>query len=1559
MNENGQKIKTDDEKEVCTFLVKNLLKIRGGGIKPCGNGTANELIEDYVYCTIINLWAATYLTKHCNKKDVIHNIFDGMKSTGAELKGQGKCKVCEYKELKRMKIVDDKLSVLRNIFKLMNANNDVMKLIHKNPTPEKECKEQKDAASELVAGLLHNNGSMTTTTTGHEQQTKQGSAEAAANNEASQAPGSGTRDLVYTLKSDTMTVQSVPTATGSGCNQNELCQRTNCVTRKWFEIRKSGSSKQTWCNFWNHDVMKELGRLSKAMTNNTGDTNNLCEKVNREGKVATDAEKTACQYITKGLKHIYEVQVDSKNPKPDQARSNRPFYQTMSCLFLNAYADRLKEKNPTCITEYTIRKVFEIGNAKMSAWCVDTNGQKNDCVECKREENYANCTLNVKQDLWTTNESCTNGRNNMKEEVDELLEKDPQIQQSLTTTNNNFCTRIQCVAEKWRWHREKKGNEYSDWHSTFWDADVKKRLKELSDAMTNNGKTDDLCENITVTDGSSVEANKKACNYIVKGLQYIYNIQKGTDGRDQEMIEDNQIFHRTASCLLLNAYADKLKELAKDKSRCELEKGIEHAFTRSAEVKKDVSSCDNDNNCKLCERYENYGKCEINNEQIKDRVNKLLKEKEHEIQQTLTSICPDPPVPPAKPEYQLTSNVDCNADSDRACLDKKVENFFQSRWTLFSFFFLLPHLMKKYFMENGTCIPLHVESGDSGRKKTTSGQVYSLFDEFSSEIDEEDNTSSFGAVCDDIAERSAKQGKNFPTCFCKILIKNLVKVTNNKSTYTYNGTTWNVSDIDINARCDLLNLWLLLYGPRYKVTEDNIKYAFHAISNLKQLYGQNEYEECIHKGNFSVNEAEDGARYKDIYSWFMNERIKTKMWKISDGSACNTRSRADDRKGKFPKKELEKISTKLETKAEAVVREIKKAQDILLKLMDCKDTEILDEEKDEWAEVFTMFNNIPNNTDDMDEFDKVKTLCLWCEGEDSQGGLEKKICKDFCETLVRNLLYVGKSRYECEQQKSTGGKKKACVGKCDLLNIWLLGISGDCIPVDVIKHIFQVVEELEKEFDSRKKGTGCVYNRISDLYRCGEEMLSKIQTWMKDGQRRKQFGLSPNERWCKGQRTSINWTKEKLEKYKSKKPLSSEGDDYFRNVQNITEDKKDVVDRILNHNQQLQVDNYILNLHLPQRKMRNLTRKKKQLRQVRKGMMLMNLTFHLIKLIFLWMMYYLQALLVRMIRKISNMTKVPRFLQIRIPKHQAQEPTPQIHHILLPQVVNLHLLQEKQSLAIVIQMVFLRNQLMVVFRMVEQLTKVVAVVVVLVVVQLILKVVVLVLVYWVVWYLVPVVLYQVFQVQVPAPVLILNQQIRMILTLIRVYPRVNQVTQKPEPFHHHHQYYHEYHHHQQQHKHYQKLKQHHIHQDLQEAIHLPSHTFLSFLCSLYFALGKKRKRYRRTHQVSGHPSLQEQIIDPVDDHDGPHEYTLVKKRHPPRSAPTKTKRAKKQGVGRPANRRTIIDIHLEVLDECQKGDTKLVQEDFFEILVQEFMRSEFMNEENVPEEQVPSSDSGF
>ncbi|OTN66927.1 SICAvar type I [Plasmodium knowlesi] len=134
-----------------------------------------------------------------------------------------------------------------------------------------------------------------------------------------------------------------------------------------------------------------------------------------------------------------------------------------------------------------------------------------------------------------------------------------------------------------------------------------------------------------------------------------------------------------------------------------------------------------------------------------------------------------------------------------------------------------------------------------------------------------------------------------------------------------------------------------------------------------------------------------------------------------------------------------------------------------------------------------------------------------------------------------------------------------------------------------------------------------------------------------------------------------------------------------------------------------------------------------------------------------------------------------------------------------------------------------------------------------------------------------------------------------------------------------------------------------------------------YLWKYFGPLGKGGQRFRRSPAEIPGSSVQEQVLDHVQQ-DSSHEYRLVKERKP-RSVPTRTKRSG------PVNRRTIIEIHFEVLDECQKGDTQLNQKDFLELLVQEFMGSELMEEEKVPKEEVlmegvptgrvPSLGSGF
>ncbi|ANQ10927.1 SICA antigen [Plasmodium coatneyi] len=686
---------------------------------------------------------------------------------------------------------------------------------------------------------------------------------------------------------------------------------------------------------------------------------------------------------------------------------------------------------------------------------------------------------------------------------------------------NELCPRVKCVTEKWFPHRHRNPNDQNDW-DTLWNNDVKEKLlKDLSEAMIKNGATDnDVCI-------SMQGANKQACNYIIKGLKHIYGIEKGKDSSKPQKVLDDQIFHRTMSCLLLNAYADKLKEEAQKKiPKCDVKDGIDHAFRESAEIKK--TACI-DGTCHLCQQ-EDFKNCTIgNNENVWNKVNEMLKEKSDKIQETLANICPKPS-PPSKPNTSTSiSTKDCK-DGNKNCLDEKVGQMFQRRWN------------------------------------ANNDQVYGLFQEFNRELSEDDEKGGFTSVCDDIVGGQGVNMNNLPRCFCKILIRNLVKVTNNDSTYTINGKEKKVSDMKPGAACDLLNLWLFLYGSIYNVSEEDVKYAFKAITNLNEEFDRNKYENCVYTGKFSVNQTEEGVGFKDITTWFMNHDIKNKMWKINKGTACEGKDGKGSRHSAIEGKVIKEISNDLKTKAEAVAKQIKEGIPIVKEIErkikeECAKSGIGEDEKEEWEEAVIQFNNIPNNTDDKDEFEKIKNLSAWCDMEISENGVSMEKYKDFCKTLVKNILFVRKNKYDCEAKRGQIGSKP-CVKMCDLLNIWLLGLRDSCIPMEAVKLIFQVVEAWEEEFDSEKKGTMCVYNRISNLYRCGEEMLSKIQTWMQGGQHRKHFGHSPIDRWCKGGVTSINWKQVKIKNKKVKEELSNEGKQYFEKVEEIKTTNSAVLDQI-------------------------------------------------------------------------------------------------------------------------------------------------------------------------------------------------------------------------------------------------------------------------------------------------------------------------------------------------------------------------------------------------------------
>ncbi|KJP86071.1 hypothetical protein AK88_04262 [Plasmodium fragile] len=101
----------------------------------------------------------------------------------------------------------------------------------------------------------------------------------------------------------------------------------------------------------------------------------------------------------------------------------------------------------------------------------------------------------------------------------------------------------------------------------------------------------------------------------------------------------------------------------------------------------------------------------------------------------------------------------------------------------------------------------------------------------------------------------------------------------------------------------------------------------------------------------------------------------------------------------------------------------------------------------------------------------------------------------------------------------------------------------------------------------------------------------------------------------------------------------------------------------------------------------------------------------------------------------------------------------------------------------------------------------------------------------------------------------------------------------------------------------------------------------------YFAhLGKQRRRTYRTVRDVPSPPVDEDILQHLQRGGPPPDYgyTLIRDRQP---ASTRARRRRHPRV----HKRTIIELHLEVLNECEAADWENVKDDYLHILVEEFM----------------------
>ncbi|ANQ06143.1 SICA antigen [Plasmodium coatneyi] len=443
----------------------------------------------------------------------------------------------------------------------------------------------------------------------------------------------------------------------NGCKSDKLCERVTCVGRQY---RTDEGGNPDWDKMWG-EVKDRVDGLAKVMSKEDRSMNSYCNSHQWTNSKVTFAQRETCKQIVRGLHHIYSTQTDGEKTD-SKSKNNQQFYRTMECILLNAYADQLKEKGNYCgITEGEIQKMFNEGNTKKRTWCLDKN-----CIECKREEKL-NCQLN---------------NENIKTKVDGLLNINAEIQGTLKETckdcskEENLCERTKCVTINWfRDRLTNGGTGRRDWCNFWGDQDVGKVLKNLSESMIKESSTnDELCNSFTGADDTvPTDPRKKACQYIARGLEYIYSIKEEENQTYANQKKNNRIFDQTVGCLFLNAYVNLLIKKSQGQVCPITEEEIKEMFKKGngqidkwcVQKKEDGNGSDcvtckrePDLNCTLSvEDYLLYKAadttCEHHKNNIKGKLDDMLVNDKTGLKQTLddiTAICkPKPAAPPPAP----------------------------------------------------------------------------------------------------------------------------------------------------------------------------------------------------------------------------------------------------------------------------------------------------------------------------------------------------------------------------------------------------------------------------------------------------------------------------------------------------------------------------------------------------------------------------------------------------------------------------------------------------------------------------------------------------------------------------------------------------------------------------------------------------------------------------------------------------------------------------------------------------------------------------------------------
>ncbi|CAA9990720.1 SICAvar, type I [Plasmodium knowlesi strain H] len=372
------------------------------------------------------------------------------------------------------------------------------------------------------------------------------------------------------------------------------------------------------------------------------------------GRPATKPEKKACNYLHAGFEKLKQLSKPS-TPQTQNGKildENPLLRQTVGCFLLKEYAKQMQSKSK-CVIEAGLKSAFNSWNSSNNGNCSGTEP----CVPCQwNDANIDECKINT---------TGADGSTTQTEVTQKLTLVQPKIDGTATTTMEEvnktefLCDKLQCAASNWfKQHATTtNGTDKKTW-CNFWDEGVKPKLEEMFTAIeTNGGNPNSSCSDFG--DGNVDSVERKACNHITAGLNYIDNIQGIHNGQPSAK-ENDKFFKQTMMCAALNFYADQIKEKSQDKCPIDEIKIREMFNEWNGSNNKCLTSGDNTKDCFVCQRQrEDFNNCKLlvdsnlvntsstspqngtcnnNATEVKTQIDGLLNDSTIKMKETLSNI---------------------------------------------------------------------------------------------------------------------------------------------------------------------------------------------------------------------------------------------------------------------------------------------------------------------------------------------------------------------------------------------------------------------------------------------------------------------------------------------------------------------------------------------------------------------------------------------------------------------------------------------------------------------------------------------------------------------------------------------------------------------------------------------------------------------------------------------------------------------------------------------------------------------------------------------------------